>query len=83
MALYAFDGTWNREHSAADAPHPPQAPADLADAHRAKAGLNTNVQRFFDLYEGTRNVYLGASAHDWACSAASPAGSSAREDSAA
>ena len=58
MALYAFDGTWNREHSAADAPPPSQAPADLAEAHRAKAGLNTNVRRFFDLYEGTRNVYL-------------------------
>jgi uncharacterized protein (DUF2235 family) len=58
VALYAFDGTWNREHSQDDAPPPPQAPADLAEAHRANAGRNTNVKRFFDLYEGTRNVYL-------------------------
>jgi hypothetical protein len=40
MALYAFDGTWNREHSDAD------------------VASNTNVKRFFDLYEGTRNVYV-------------------------
>ena len=40
MALYAFDGTWNREHSDAD------------------IARNTNVRRFFDLYEGTRNVYV-------------------------
>lgn len=40
MALYAFDGTWNREHS---------------DDEVAR---NTNVRRFFDLYEGTRNVYV-------------------------
>ena len=39
MALYAFDGTWNREH-------PEEGVA-----------RNTNVRRFFDLYEGTRNVY--------------------------
>ena len=40
MALYAFDGTWNREHSEND------------------VARNTNVKRFFDLYEGTRNVYI-------------------------
>jgi len=40
VALYAFDGTWNREHP---------------DAEVAR---NTNVRRFFDLYEGTRNVYV-------------------------
>ena len=40
MALYAFDGTWNREHS---------------DEEVAR---NTNVRRFFSLYEGTRNVYV-------------------------
>lgn len=40
MALYAFDGTWNREH---------------ADDEVVR---NTNVRRFFDLYEGTRNVYV-------------------------
>ena len=40
MALYAFDGTWNREH-----------PED-------QVARNTNVRRFFDLYEGTRNVYV-------------------------
>ena len=40
MALYAFDGTWNREY---------------ADDEVAR---NTNVRRFFDLYEGTRNVYV-------------------------
>ena len=40
MALYAFDGTWNREHA--------------EDA----VARNTNVKRFFDLYEGTRNVYV-------------------------
>ncbi len=40
MALYAFDGTWNREHP---------------DDQEAR---NTNVRRFFDLYEGTRNVYV-------------------------
>ncbi len=40
MALYAFDGTWNREHS---------------DDEVAR---NTNVRRFFELYEGTRSVYV-------------------------
>jgi hypothetical protein len=40
MALYAFDGTWNREHSDADIQR------------------NTNVRRFFELYEGTGNVYV-------------------------
>ena len=39
VALYAFDGTWNREHS------------------EDEVARNTNVKRFFDLYEGTRNVY--------------------------
>jgi len=57
VALYAFDGTWNREHSAVDAPLP-EAPADRAEALRAKAGRNTNAQRFLTLYEGTGNVYL-------------------------
>jgi uncharacterized protein (DUF2235 family) len=40
VALYAFDGTWNQEHS------------------EDEVARNTNVRRFFDLYEGTRNVYL-------------------------
>jgi hypothetical protein len=40
VALYAFDGTWSREHS------------------KDEVARNTNVKRFFDLYEGTRNVYL-------------------------
>ena len=40
MALYAFDGTWNREHA------------------ETEVARNTNVRRFFDLYEGTRNVYV-------------------------
>ena len=40
MALYAFDGTWNREHP------------------EKEVARHTNVKRFFDLYEGTRNVYL-------------------------
>lgn len=40
MALYAFDGTWNRDHAGTGA-----------------AERNTNARRFFDLYEGTRNVY--------------------------
>ena len=40
MALYAFDGTWNREHS------------------EAEVARNTNVKGFFNLYEGTRNVYV-------------------------
>jgi uncharacterized protein (DUF2235 family) len=40
MALYAFDGTWNREHP------------------ENEVARNTNVKRFFDLYEGTRNVYV-------------------------
>jgi hypothetical protein len=35
VALYAFDGTWNREHS------------------QDEVARNTNVKRFFDLYEGT------------------------------
>jgi hypothetical protein len=40
MALYAFDGTWNREHA------------------ETEVARNTNVRGFFDLYEGTRNVYV-------------------------
>ena len=40
VALYAFDGTWNREHP------------------ETEVARNTNVRRFFDLYEGTRNVYV-------------------------
>lgn len=45
VALYAFDGTWNRDHATSD---------DAAGG----SGHNTNVKRFFDLYEGTRNSYL-------------------------
>lgn len=41
MALYAFDGTWNKEHK--DPEH---------------VLRNTNVKKFFDLYEGTRNKYV-------------------------
>jgi len=41
MALYAFDGTWNKEYT---------AEGDLA--------RNTNVKRFFELYEGVRNFHV-------------------------
>jgi uncharacterized protein (DUF2235 family) len=48
MALYAFDGTWNKEYTAS-----------------GELLRNTNVKRFYDLYEGTRNFYVAGVGTRW------------------